>query len=251
MFMPHSFQMFGRATDWEAAVADLSPTAWWRLGESSGVIATDENGAFDGTYVASPSLNQNSLVVGDENPCVGLNGANELVTMGDVLNPDDSDFSVVFWVKPDTLSAVQRPMQKRGSGAAGTQPGWQIGFTSTGINNTVIETANGGNAVIGVSEQSGYGGISTSVPGMIALTWSNANERMRLYVNGSLEATGTVSGSMAGESVTTTRPLTIGCSDNGGGTRSQFWDGFVDEALFFLGTELTSTDISNLYSAGS
>lgn len=239
-------------TDWEAAVNSLSPTAWWRLGETSGTDALDENGLYDGTYINSPSLNQSSLISGDPNPSIRLDGASELVSFGDVLNPGTSDFSVVIWVNPDA-NVSQRPIQKRGTGGFGTQAGWQLGMANLSGNftsNSGVEAGNGAYSAIGSSELPSFG-INIGSSYMITMTFSNSNERLRIYRDSTLLATGTVTGSLAGESVTTTRPLTIGCADNGGGTRSQYWDGFLDEGLFFLGTELTSGEISDLYTAGS
>ncbi len=236
-------------TDWENAVNSLSPTAWWRLGETSGTDALDENATYDGTYIGSPSLNQSSLVAGDDNPCIRLNGSSQLVSMGDVLNVGAQDFSVVIWVNPDTLvgGSAQRAFQKRGGGGLGTQSGWQIG-TSSGFNNTLIDAGDGSYSQI---TSTGFGNVSNGNISMLCLTWSNENERLRLYTNDALLATGSVTGSLSGKSISTTRPMTLGCSDNGGGARSQFWDGFVDEGLFFLGTELTASNVSDLYTAGS
>lgn len=237
-----------RGTDWENAVNALSPTAWWRLGEASGTDALDENGTYDGTYLNSPTLNQSSLIVGDPNPSVRFDGSNDLVTMGDVLNPGTSDFSVVIWVNADDLTngAPHRPIQKRGTGGFGTQAGWAIG-TSTAWSNTAVDAGDGSYVQLNTSTY----GMNTGETHMLTLTWSNSNERLKLYIDDTEHASGTLTGSMSGKSISNSRPMTIGCADNGGGTRSQFWDGFADESLFFLGTELTASDVSDLYTAGS
>ena len=241
-------QRFGEA--WPNVVNSLSPTAWWRLGEPSGTNAVDETTNYGGTYTNTPTLNQAGLIQGSSDKCIRLDGTNEFVDIGNVLNPGASDFSVVIWINSDDITTTtQRLIQKRGTGAYGTSSGWQISTSGgSGWSNTAIDIGDGSYSNI---TSTSYRGVTDGNVFMIALTWSNSNERMRLYVNDTLHDTGTVTGTMAGKSITTTRPMTIGCSDDGGGTRSQFFDGFLDEAVFFLGTELTGTEVSNLYSAGS
>jgi hypothetical protein len=235
-------------TNWENQVNALSPTAWWRLGESSGTTAFDEISSNDGTYTNGPTLDQASLIVGDSDKSIRLDGSNDLVSIGNVLNPGTSDFSVVTWINPDTITfTAQRVIQKRGTGAFGASAGWILGVSS-GWNLTSVDAGDGSYASI---TSTSYQGVSNGSVFMMTLTWSNANERLRLYVNDTLVATGTVTGTMIGKSISNSRPMTIGCSDNGGGSRSQFYNGFADEAVFWIGTELTSTDISDLYSAGS
>jgi hypothetical protein len=85
---------------------------------------------------------------------------------------------------------------------------------------------------------------------MASMTWKNSTGVLKLYINGTHVATGANTGTPAGKPITTTRPLTIGCADDGGGTRSQFFDGFEDEAAIWLGTELTAQQISDIYDKG-
>jgi hypothetical protein len=236
-------------SDWENAVNFLSPTSWWRLGETSGTDAFDEIGSNDGTYTNGPLLNQTGLITGDSDPCIRLDGTNDFVDLGDILNPGTQDFSVVIWINPDDLTDTNghRAIQKRGTGAVGAQSGWQLA-TSTGWNNTLVDAGDGSYAKL---NDTTYQGVTVGSVAMISLTWSNSNERLRFYVNDTLVETGTVTGTMSGKSISTTRHMTIGCSYNSGGALSQFFDGFEDDAVFWLGAELTATNISDLYAAGT
>ena len=56
--------------DYSTYMNSLNPLAYYRLGETSGTIAYDENGSYNGTYVNSPSLGEVGLLVDDLNPCV-------------------------------------------------------------------------------------------------------------------------------------------------------------------------------------
>lgn len=241
-----------RGIDWEAAVNALAPTAWWRLGESSGADALDEGGTYGGTYINSPLLNQSSLILGDSNPAIRLNGTSQLVSFGNVLNPGTSDFSVICWYNADLWpTSSARVIQKRGTGASGTVSGWQVGTfaSSTDLNwgNVVIDAGDGTYTNIPASVDAG---LDTDTH-MLGLTYDNSAAELLLYIDGVLVGTGSVTGALAGKSISNARTLTMGCADNGDGVRSQFYDGFLDEGLFFLGTKLTPTNISDLYTAGS
>jgi Concanavalin A-like lectin/glucanases superfamily len=54
-----------------------SPTAYWRLGESSGTVAADAQGASPGTYVGGPGLGARGALSFDANPSVRFDGADD------------------------------------------------------------------------------------------------------------------------------------------------------------------------------
>ena len=56
-------------------VLELNPIAYWRLGESSGTSAVDEVGAYQGTYIGSPTLAQQGLLVDDLDTAVTFDGS--------------------------------------------------------------------------------------------------------------------------------------------------------------------------------
>lgn len=57
-----------------------------------------------------------------------FDGAGDYIDIGDIseLTFGTSDFSVGFWVKPNSVSGLRGLISKRGTGAAGTNPGWGI-----------------------------------------------------------------------------------------------------------------------------
>jgi len=60
----------------------LLPKAYWRLGEAVGeTIAVDEIGDYNGTFVNSPTLETPSLLVGDSDTAISLNGTNQYVSL--------------------------------------------------------------------------------------------------------------------------------------------------------------------------
>jgi hypothetical protein len=228
-------------------IISLSSTAYWRLGESSGTTAADEIGSNDGAYTNGPLLGQTGLITGDPDTCIRLDGTNDFVTMGDVLNPGTSDFSVVIWINADTLT-TNRLIQKRGTGGGGATGGWQISTSAGNWNNIFVDAGDGSYSQINTSSAHG---VTTGSIFMVSITWKNSTGVLKLYINDTHVATGSNTGTPAGKSITTTRPMTIGCADNGGGTRSQFFDGFEDEAAIWIGTELTAQNISDIYDKGT
>lgn len=233
-------------------VLSLSPTAYWRFGEPSGTTANDEISTNDGTYVASPTLGSTGLISSDADTCIRLNGTTQLVTMGNILNPGTSDMSVVIWYNADTLATLngQRLIQKRGTGAFGTAAGWMIKISTPSTNGWMETSVDAGDGSYAIMSTSTTAGINTGATHMVVITWDNSAEELKLYVDGVFRETATVTGSLSGKSISTTQVLTVGCADTGG-SRTQFFDGFVDEGAIWIGTALTSTQISNLYAAGT
>lgn len=96
------------STDYRSVVLASNPVAYWRLGESSGMIAVDETPNHrQGRFVGNPEFNQPGAIVGDSNGSITLNG-NSFVEI-----PDDPAFSqptsgeglsVEAWLRADDLS---------------------------------------------------------------------------------------------------------------------------------------------------
>ena len=86
------------ALGYRSTVLGDGPLAFWRLGESSGVVAADATQhGFSGIYVASPVLGQTGAISGDGDTAVSLNGLNQYVQVpfSSALNP--TVFSVEAW----------------------------------------------------------------------------------------------------------------------------------------------------------
>jgi hypothetical protein len=60
-------------------VSSLSPTSWWRLGESSGTTAVDEQGLNNGIYTGSITLGSTGLVSGDSDTAITLTASGAYV----------------------------------------------------------------------------------------------------------------------------------------------------------------------------
>jgi len=71
-------------TSYHDTVMSMAPTAYWRLGEDSGVVAVDEIGNYDGTYEGSPTLGQTGLLVNDNSTSVSFDGVSDYVNLNSV-----------------------------------------------------------------------------------------------------------------------------------------------------------------------
>lgn len=93
---------------YSSSVEGTSPVAYWRLGESSGTTAADEEGSHDGTYVGSPTLGATGALYGAANTGVEFDGATQYVDVpyAAALNP--STISVEAWLKVASGSGTYR-----------------------------------------------------------------------------------------------------------------------------------------------
>jgi hypothetical protein len=81
-------------------VLDSGPVSYWRLGESSGLSATDSKGTNTGTYANSPLLAQPGAVAADSNSSVGFDGLDDYVDVTDTADFDiTGPISVEAWIK--------------------------------------------------------------------------------------------------------------------------------------------------------
>ncbi len=83
------------------------PAGYWRLGNSSGTTVTDELGANNGTYFASPTLGVAGLLTDDSNTAVNfINGT--YATLPHVSNFGTGDIAYECWVKTTNTDGSMR-----------------------------------------------------------------------------------------------------------------------------------------------
>lgn len=82
----------------------LSPVGYWRFGEILGIDAIDETATQNGTYINSPILTDNSLLYGDTDSAVTLNGSTQNIDIphNAVYNSNDQSFTFIF-VAPSSI----------------------------------------------------------------------------------------------------------------------------------------------------
>jgi hypothetical protein len=194
------------------------PIGYWRLGETSGTTAADSSGnQRSGTYVNAPTLGAASLLSSDPNASVRLNGTNQYVEVPNagVWNLT-GDLTIEALVNVTGGGTYRTIVAKHD--ANGDVPVYEFRVQqSTGKLQFVQKTTGGaflpvtGNAV-----------LSTGTTYHVAVTRSG--NTITLYVNGALDRTQTVSGTIA----TNTRPVRIGSRDG-----TKFLAGRIDEVAIY------------------
>lgn len=93
---------------YRAEVLADSPVSYWRLGELSGTIATDERATSNGTYAGGYTLGIADALANDANTAVDFDGASGRVSVPDTAPLQFSTrVSIEAWVRPDTLTGAR------------------------------------------------------------------------------------------------------------------------------------------------
>ncbi len=102
------------ATSYTQSVQEDRPAAYWRLGDTSGVVARDLTGRRDGAYRGVPTFSQPGAVSG--NTAIGFDGLNDGVRLpaAPAINPA-SGVSIELWVKRSGRGKQTLVVSRRGS----------------------------------------------------------------------------------------------------------------------------------------
>ena len=157
-----------------------------------------------------------------------FDGSNDYIQIADSDTLSGTDgFSISLWVNTDNFT--DKRLFGKGSNSAyellsettNDKPRWRIHDGST----TTIEGATA------LSDGTWYNLIAVYDP---------TSSEMRLYVNGALDASGSI-----GSISTTTDPLYFGRNNSG-----NYFDGQIDEVYFFGGKAITDAEALSIYNAG-
>jgi hypothetical protein len=244
-------QRFATATsssisyNFNTLLSTLSPTGYWRLGESSGSTLTDSSGnAYNGTYNGSVTLGITGALTNDSNTAVSLPGvATAYLEMpGTSLNMASG--SVAFWMKSTSTNNTG------GNGLNTVGNALLLGRHDT-MSGFTFYTNNAGALALSIKDGAGGGmGVTTSVGPynnglwhFIVLNFSQSNGASNsLYIDGAL--VGSITNSMAWSFSNTVVRVSR--------SLDPYWanyNGQIDEIATFS-TQLTPPQITNLYNAG-
>jgi Concanavalin A-like lectin/glucanases superfamily len=182
------------------AVLANHPISYWRLDESSGTVASDQENSHKGAYLNSPTLGQPGALAGDPDTAVSFNGASQFVGVpySAALNP--TTFSVEVWAKPTGGTGTYR-----GVVASRSYPnGWVL---YAGSNNTWQFWINNGTGMKIIY------GAPVTLNAWTHLVGTFDGTTARLYVNGVLAN----SAAVASYQPQTSKALAIGQSSRGSG----------------------------------
>lgn len=202
-------------TGYAAEVLADGPALYWRLGETSGTVATDSSGhSHDGTYIGTPGLGTTGLLTGDPDTCLTCSGDDYVqVVYSSWL--DASYITVEALIKTTATGTNSIIDRDDGMGIARV-----FQFRMTGSGNLQF-------ILIGTSTVSVVGSavINDGAVHHVAATFDGAT--IKLYVDGVLD--GSVSTSVA--LPTDHAYFRAGANSSAGPV--QFWVGQIDEVAYY------------------
>jgi hypothetical protein len=219
------------AVAYATVVAADDPVSWWRLGETSGVTAMDEESLNPGTYLSGTTLGVASLlptVTGDT--AVAFDGARGAVRAADSASLDlMSAFSLEAWIKPAALPAT-------GAWASilTKAESYSLQFNGPRLEFTLIQSG------IRRRLQAPVGAVTAGNVYHVVATYDGAMQR--LYLNGVQVA----SIARTGGATVTTNALYLGSWDG----RIELFSGTLDEPAVYA-TTLSANAVAAHYAAGT
>ncbi len=213
--------------DYRAAVMSDSPRAYWRFGETSGLVAADETAnGLSGSYLNGAALGQPGAVSGDANTAVALDGANDTVRVpnASALNSSGA-MSIETWIKPPALPASSATIARK-------EGQYLLRLSASGA--VTFRLWKGG----AINEAVTPGAVSAGAWAHVVAAWDGAT--MRVYVNGSVRA----SRALAAPADVSTQDLYVGSSYNS----YDFLAAGVDETAVY-GAALSAARVTTHFEA--
>jgi hypothetical protein len=215
--------------DYVARALALNPLAYWRLGDdASSNVAMDCWGGNHGQYVGvNQHILPGALALNDDG-CAQVPGGAFIQVPGAAFDnfSTASQFTLMAWVKPDSITGVQRVFSTRQT-ASGASYGFGFGLNTK---NLIFSG-------FGVADVSFTATIAAGQWYHLAAVYSN--KTVTCYVNGSVVGTANTA---LNALMPSTAPLYIG----GNPTGSEWFSGFIDEAAIY-GSALSGAQILNIF----
>ncbi len=213
---------------YRAAVVGDSPVGFWRLGETSGTVASDAMGGSAGAYRNGVALGAASLTSDPADRAASFDGANDSVAVPSTANLSaKTAVTVEAWVRPSALpgSGSFASVVTKAESYSLQFNGPQLEFTTMkgGVRRRVQAPA--GTVVAGQQYH-------------IVGTYDGTTQR--LFVDGVLVASGSYSGALS----TNGNPVVIGSWD----TASEFLAGTIDDVAVYR-KALSGRQVANHFSA--
>jgi len=221
------------STFYRDAVLALNPVGYWRLGETSGTVANDETGNFDGTYAGGATLGQVGAITSDNNTAVGLDGSDDYVNIDGYQGVTGTGARTISaWIKADT-AVDSLPIVAWGLDATGQKWTFRLDHPSG-----VLRVENEGGRILGTTV------LADGQWHNVVVTWANDGtpdiSDAKLYVDGSLETISTSNPNAVNTGVGSDVRI-------GRAVLDHYAASDIDEVAIF-GFALTGTQISDLYS---
>lgn len=103
-----------------------NPFSWWRLNEAAGATsAVDQMGLSPGTIVG-PTLGVPGSPSSPAQTAAWFDGANDHVSLGTFSSANDSKFSIIAWVKPNTTNQDNARIICKSTGVEESDTYWEL-----------------------------------------------------------------------------------------------------------------------------
>jgi acid phosphatase type 7 len=215
---------------YRSAVMSDSPRAYWRLGETSGLVAADQTSSgIAGSYMNGVALGRPGAVGGDPDTAIAVDGANDTVRVANAAGLNStSAMSLEAWLKPLSLPATSATIARK-------EGQYLVRLYSNG---SVRFRLWKGSGITEISTPAGA--IGAASWSHVVVTWDGAT--MRIYVGGTVRA----SGSLAAPANVTAQDLYLGSSYNS----YDYYTGGIDEVAVY-GAALSATRVQAHYAAAT
>ena len=229
--------------DYDTVVAASSPTARWKMDETSGTTMLDSVGGYHGTYFNGVLLGQPPLVA-DAGKSAKFDGSNDYATVPDnaALRPGTGEYAIEMTEK-FTGTAFGMAFGKFANPSP--YPGPTVFFNSA--NDTTVA----GRIEFRDKRQSGYwvDSVATGLNDGVARHYifqrrqvSPGVWKLEMYINGVLDAATTLP---AVEDLNTTNQIYVGSRD------IQLVNGTADDVIYYVGRALTPAEVQDHYLASA
>ena len=218
------------------AIAPSNLVGYYMMAEGSGTTSLDEsaqsnNGVYSGATLGEPGIGDNRTSA----LYPGSSAYDDLYSAGFIADFSGAEGSIFFWAKPYAASVWSDSTARA------------FHYFRVDVNNWVVMEHNGTGTLVfsykaGGTNNEGYGTGAGAGWKSYGLTWSAANNRVRMYINGvqngsDMTGLGTWAGSPA------SNQCVLAAQING---NQRVWNGWM--AHFGIwNTELTAANMSSLH----
>lgn len=222
------------AGSYESVIVADAPLSWWRLNDAPGEsTAYDSFGRYDGTYQPSAMLGAKGVVANSSDTAASSDGTSPIASVPYSKDLNTDVFSVEVWAKTAVAGSRLSPVSSYSLKSEGGR-GYAFLKTDGDIWNGITGNADGYSYY--------YGGMNP----LILNHWTHLvatynSGTLKYYQDGVLVA-GPYSG---GYKKNVSEPFLIG-GLNPGGSLESFWNGEIDEVLYY-NKILTDAQIQSHY----
>jgi hypothetical protein len=218
-----------------ATLENLSPRNYWRLGETSGTQAHDEESQNNGWYQNGVALGQAGPLLADTDKCAQFDGSNDYVDL-DSFNLSGSAMTIVAWVKPGSDTLDGRNVIAKPDGNA-VVTCWGLGAVYASSRNQALFRLR---TTSGATTSLSGGTLTANQWTFLAAVYNGSN--MVLYQDGNEVARTAKTGSIKSGT------MDVWIGGNSAGAAANRWLGWLDEAALFQ-SALSADQVKSLWDA--